>query len=277
MLHGGRPVAVKITAATVAAVLVVGGAILYQKTSAKHPAPRRVAAAADTAWNITFQNTPATPLRAVATTYSITARYPVLTAGIADPARRDQINRLIQQPITDWANKAAANAVISNKQAAQFGNEKIPPGNVGEEQTTVTQAGLLVTIKYRFDSGDNILGGDDRLLVLRRDTATVLPTSGILTPQATTRQGVKRITTLLNATAVPKGCPHFRPQDIAAHLKPSKTFAVQIGVNANGLRVIPFPGAQDCVAPGGTSIPFTKLVGLVTPAVIALAAGRHPA
>ncbi|WP_333769485.1 hypothetical protein [Streptomyces sp. IBSBF 2435] len=229
-----------------------------------HPRSATTGAGTAATWDVALQSQPLTALAESA--YSVTAQYPVVSAGVADAALRRQVDQRLQQPVVAWA-VAVFNDVASQ---AQFG-DPIAPGKVADEQTTVDQAGNLLSLYYSFHASDQAGGDSDTALVVRKDTGAAVPQKTILTARAATPAGAARLISLLAArgyrTADGPGCDALTPRTLAAGVMTLTGQGVQFHLGAEFV--------CRTTAGTGTTIPFGQLSGLVDPQVQAWATGTE--
>src|SRR5262249_14413374 len=148
------------------------------------------------------------------------------------------------------------------------------------EQTTAVQAGVLLSVTYRWAGPDNLYGGGGEGLVIPLDTRAVVPGAGLPTPPAATAPRAHRGSARVDArnSHVDVCGSESKPSVFAQAIKALGTkddYRLQLGVTPKGVNFFLDPGAQDCGFPP-TVVAYSTLTGLVNPQIVALASTRRP-
>ena len=201
---------------------------------------------------------------------TITVQYPQVTGGPAS-AQRARVNTLLQQPVRDrisfaeqYAQQMAKAEIADSAQTTAF-------------KTIVEQSGDLVTVVYDYgDTSGTSLGAESAAVVLRKDTATVIPQSALLTSRASTSAGAARLNSLV-ARLMPKSGstapdPGAVPVAVGCEQITGDGFAgPPIAVTATGLTFYVSNALDGCAGEVPIEIPYAQLQGLVNPQIQALA------
>ncbi|MEY9931232.1 hypothetical protein ABH926_005881 [Catenulispora sp. GP43] len=280
--HGAGAVA-----ATVAVAAVAGAAVGSAQSSRPAAATRPPAATSSApalaawmnpatagapTWTLTTSATPLTPLTTAAGT--VQAQFPVISSGIADPARRTQAETALQQPIRQVVTGVAK--LVSSAKSAGIVNSGYGSGSqsVPTETTTITQAGDLVSVVYRF--GDPNAAGPGApgaiAVLMRKDNATLIPQQAVLTAAATTPDGATRLNALVASLLPPSQATAVYPPTATGCAQSSAAGFVgpAIGVTADGLTFYVGTAADSCAGGIAVSVPYSKLNGLVNPLIVSL-------
>ena len=210
--------------------------------------------------------------------FTATARYPIVV-GLPSAAQR-RVNAALRLP----ASRAVASFA---KQASPCPTQVIPAANCGyvAVRDQVYRAGHLLSVKYIAEthfSGAADVSYTLQAVTVRTDTGAILGPSAILTAAALTTAGRDKLAAGLQAQPGISRCDQQPGWPGEKNIPPalatitiSREPTVIINVTQSGVQ---FSFGDDVLS--GTAcqpiaaIPFTQLSGLITPAVISLAASQ---
>jgi hypothetical protein len=289
--HGAGAVAATVAVAAVAGTAVGSAQSSRPAAATRPPAVTSSApaipewahppAATAPTWTVTTSTTPLTPLPSAAGT--VQAQFPVISSGIADPARRTQAETALQQPIRQvvagvatLASSAKSAGIVNNNYGS--GSQSVPT-----ETTTITQVGDLVSVIYHFGGGGDLETPGTLATLVRKDDSSVIPQQGILTAAATAPAGAARLNALV-ASLVPASSQPTSSQG-GNSSAPVATGCTQssdagfvgpaIGVTATGLTFYVSTDAGGCAGDVAVSVPYNRLDGLVNPLIVSLVAVKE--
>jgi hypothetical protein len=218
------------------------------------------------AWTVTV----AAPTSAPGTQGTGTVEFPEATVGVASNERA-HVDTLLQQPLR--ARIAFGTEYLQQQTAAGISNS----GQTESEHTIVSQTGDLVSIvyDYGFDDGASDNAGSTAV-VMRKDTAAVIPQNALLTTQAATSAGAARLNALVAALMPKSGSSApvdgADPVAVGCQQIDGSTFVgPAITVTSTGLTFYVSNQPGGCAGIVPVQVPFNELRGLVNPLVQQLA------